>query len=117
LTGGACGRSFAAGAVRCRAKAEGSDMRDFFINSLEMLVSVIVILLILAVLGTAAAAAFGGGMMGPDGMGGGGPLAGLAILIGGGFYVVIVGGFLYMGIGIYQNTKRSAEALEKLLSK
>lgn len=92
-------------------------MRDFFINSLEVLVSVIVVLLGLGVLAAAAAAAFGGGGMGPGGMGGGGPLAGLAILIGGGLYVIIVGGFLYMGIGIYQNTKRSAEALEKLLTK
>ncbi len=96
-------------------------MRDFFINSLEILVGVIVVLLSLAILG-AAAAAFGGamGMGGGMGMGAGGmsgPLAGVGILIGGALYVIFVGGFLYMGIGIYQNTKRSAEALEKLASK
>ncbi len=89
-------------------------MRDFFINSLEILVGVFVVLLALGVLAFAAAAAFGGGM-GPGSPSG--PLAGIGILIGGALYVIFVGGFMYMGIGIYQNTKRSAEALEKLLSK
>ena len=93
-------------------------MRDFFINSLEVLVGVIVVILGIGVLVAAAAATFGGGGgMGPGGMGGGGPLAGIAILIGGGLYVIIVGGFLYMGIGIYQNTRRTADAVEKLLTK
>ena len=91
-------------------------MRDFFINSLEILVSVFVVLLGLGVLVFAAMAAFGGGGgMGPGGMSG--PLAGVAILIGGALYVIFIGGFMYMGIGIYQNTKRSAEALEKLASR
>ena len=87
-------------------------MRDFFINSLEILVGVVVVLLALGVLVAAGAVAFGGGGMGPGGISG--PLGGLAILIGGALYVIFVGGFLYMGIGIYQNTKRSAEALEKM---
>lgn len=96
-------------------------MRDFFINSLEILVSVLVVLLSIAVLAIAAMVAFGGGMgpaaaMGPMG-GASGPLAGLGILIGGALYVIFVGGFLFMGIGIYKNTKRSAEALEKLASR
>ena len=89
-------------------------MRDFFINSLEILVGVFVVLLGLAVLAFAAMVAFGGGM-GPGGASG--PLAGVGILIGGALYVIFIGGFMYMCIGIYQNTKRSAEALEKLLSK
>ncbi len=91
-------------------------MRDFFINSLEILVGVIVVVLAIAVLGGAAMASFGGDMMGPGGMSGG-PLAGLAILIGGGLYVIFIGGFLYMGIGIYQNTKRTAEAMERMAGK
>ncbi len=89
-------------------------MRDFFINSLEILVGVIVVLLALGVLIAAGAAAFGGGM-GPGGASG--PLAGVGILIGGALYVIFLGGFMYMGIGIYQNTKRTAEAMEKLLMK
>ena len=89
-------------------------MRDFFINSLEVLVNVVVVLLSLGVLAVAAIAAFGGGV-GPNGPAG--PLAGLGILIGGALYVIFVGGFMFMGIGIYQNTRRSADALEKLLTK
>jgi hypothetical protein len=75
-------------------------------------------------LAAAAAAALCGGIgMGPGGgmgMGAGGmsgPTAGISILIGGALYVIFVGGLLYMGIGIYHNTKRSAEALEKLAAK
>ena len=68
----------------------------------------------LGVLAVAAIAAFGGGV-GPNGPAG--PLAGVGILIGGALYVIFVGGFMFMGIGIYQNTKRSADALEKLLTK
>ena len=103
--------------ARCRN--QGTVMRDFFINSLEILVSIMVVLLSLAVLAIAGVAAFGGGI-GPGGMGPGGmngPLAGVGILIGGALYVIFIGGFMFMGIGIYQNTKRSAEALEKLLTK
>lgn len=91
-------------------------MRDFFINSLEKLVGVVVVLLSLAVLVAAVSATFGGGPMGGQHMGGG-PLAGLAILVGGAIYVLFVGGFMYLGLGIYQNTKRSADALEKLAAK
>lgn len=57
-------------------------------------------------------ASFGGVNNGPAS-----PLVGLGILIGGALYVVLVGGFLYMGVGIYQNTKRTAEAVEKLAAR
>lgn len=88
-------------------------MRDFFINSLEKLVAGIVVLLSIGVVMGAVAALMGAGHAdGQSGMPG--PVAALLILLLGGIYVVFVGGFLYMGIGIYQNTKRSAEALEKL---
>ena len=91
-------------------------MRDFFIDSLEVLVGVIVVIMALVVVVAAGAVAFGGGqMMGPGGMSG--PLAGVGILIGGALYVIFIGGFMYMGIGIYQNTRRSAEALEKLAAR
>lgn len=89
-------------------------MRDFFINSFEILVNVIVVLLSLGVLVAAGVAAFGGSM-GPGAPGG--PLVGLGILIGGGIYVIFIGGFMYMGLGIYQNTKRTADAVEKLAMK
>ena len=89
-------------------------MRDFFINSFEILVNVVVVLLAIGVVVFAGMAAFSGGM-GPGGASG--PLAGLGILIGGGIYVVFIGGLLYMGLGIYQNTKRTADAVEKLAAK
>lgn len=85
-------------------------MRDFFINSLEKLVNVIVVLLGLAILVAAIAATVSGSGQSEIPK----PILGLMILVGGGIYLVLVGGFLYMGIGIYQNTKRTADALEKL---
>ena len=91
-------------------------MRDFFINSFEILVGVIVVVMSLGVLVFAGMAAFGGGTV--MGMGGpgvpSGPLMGLAILIGGGIYVIFIGGLMYIGLGIYQNTKRTAAAVEKM---
>ena len=92
-------------------------MRDFFITSLEKVINVIVVLGAVAVLVAAGAALIGGGpTMGPGGntMPGGGVLAALAILVAGGIYIVLVGGFMYLGLGIYQNTRRTAEAVEKL---
>lgn len=89
-------------------------MRDFFINSLEFLVGVFVGLMVLGVSIIALGIAFNTsvGQNGPSGIG-----AGLAVFIGGILYVIFVGGFMYLGIGIYQNTKRSAEALEKMADK
>lgn len=91
-------------------------MRDFFISAFEKLVGVIVVLMaagvvIGAILVTMAGPGPG---MGP-GMGpAGGPLAGLMVLIGGAIYVILVGGALYLGLGIYQNTRRTADLLERM---
>ncbi|MGB8812798.1 MAG: hypothetical protein WCC57_06405 [Paracoccaceae bacterium] len=90
-------------------------MRELFIKMFEVLVGVIVVLLGLVVLIAAGAATFGSGGMGPNGPSG--PLGGLLILIGGGIYVVFLGGAMYLGLGIYQNTKRTAEAIERLAAK
>lgn len=86
-------------------------MRDFFINAFEILVGVIVVLMALGVLIGAGAVAFGG-QAGPGGVSG--PLVGLGILVGGAIYVVVIGGLMYLGLGIYQNTKRTAAAVEKI---
>jgi hypothetical protein len=89
-------------------------MRDFFIKSLEMLVNVIVVIMAIGILIVAGMVAFGGnGMMGPGGQPMGGVGMGLLILIGGGLYLILVAGFMYLGIGIYQNTKRTADLLEQ----
>lgn len=86
-------------------------MRDFFVNSLEKLVGVIVVLLMIGVVVGALIATLNPQPGSP------GPVLGLLILVAGGIYVILVGGFLYMGIGIYQNTKRTAEAVERMGAK
>jgi hypothetical protein len=80
-------------------------MRDFFIGALDKLVAVIVVLGALGVL-----IAAGGALFAP---GGGGLLPALGILIGGTIYVLFIGGFMYPGLGIYHNTKRMAEAMDR----
>lgn len=77
-------------------------MRDFFILALEKLIAVIVVLLIIAVLIFTVMV-----MASPQG----GALQGVAVLVGGGLYVVLMGGMLYLFLGIYHNTKRTAELL------
>ena len=93
-------------------------MRDFFIKGFEILVGVIVVLMGLGIVAVAGMVAFGGptyGMLGAKGMQmQGGPLAGLGVLIAGALYLIFVGGIMYLGLGIYQNTRRTAEAMEKL---
>ncbi|MCX7644832.1 MAG: hypothetical protein N2Z62_05975 [Rhodobacteraceae bacterium] len=88
-------------------------MRDFFISAFEKLVGVIVVVLLLLVV-LAAVAAMTGGMTGPDGQQVGGIGAALAILILGFVYVIFIGGAMYLGLGIYQNTRRTAELLERM---
>jgi hypothetical protein len=84
-------------------------MRDFFIRSLEKLVGVLVVLLAIGVVVGAIAAMLAEPAPGQPG----GILAALLILVVGGLYVIFVGGFMYLGIGIYQNTKRMADAMER----
>ena len=84
-------------------------MRDFFIRSLEKLVGVVVVLLSLAVVGGAIAVLVVEPAPGQPS----GALGALAVLVGGAIYVIFVGGFMYLGIGIYQNTKRMADVLEQ----
>lgn len=86
-------------------------MRDFFIRSFELLVGVIIVIMSIGIVIAAVATMFGAGM-GPMGQGGG-IIAGLAILVGGTIYVIFLGGIMYLGLGIYQNTKRAADALER----
>ncbi len=87
-------------------------MRDFFIRSLEKLIGVIIVLMSIGIILGALGVAFGGGY-GPDGQWGG-VFAGLLFLCFGAIYVVLMGGFMYLGVGIYQNTLRTANAVEKM---
>ena len=78
-------------------------MRDFFIGALDKLITVIVILMIIGVV-------VGTIMVAISPMGG--ILQALGVLIFGGLYVILMGGMTYLFLGIYHNTKRTAEALE-----
>jgi len=80
-------------------------MRDFFISSLEKLITVLIILMCIAVVVGA-----GGAMMSPEG----GVIPAIGVLIFGGLYVVLMGGMMYLFLGIYDNTKRTAEATERM---
>ncbi|MEX5727816.1 hypothetical protein Ga0609869_001169 [Rhodovulum iodosum] len=83
-------------------------MRNFFIESLETLVSVLVAVLGLLVLIASIATMFSAD---------GGFFSGIGMLIFGGAYVILTAGVLYLFLGIQENTKRTADAVEKLLAK
>lgn len=80
-------------------------MRDFFIQALDKVISAIVIIGGIAVVIGFFVVLFAG----PQG----GLLPALAILFGGSLYLIIVGGLMYLFLGIYANTKRTAELLER----
>jgi hypothetical protein len=86
-------------------------MRNFFIKSLEIIINVVVIIAAIGIV-IMAGAAFMSGNAAQAQYGMNGAVAGVLILIGGGVYLTMVAGFMYLGIGIYQNTKRTAELLE-----
>lgn len=83
-------------------------MREFFINWFEKVLAILIVLLGLVVLVS------GIGVMVMPGYQGGGFFAGLMVLVGGAVYVIVFGGMCYLGLGIYHNTKRTAEATERL---
>lgn len=83
-------------------------MRDFFIQALDKLVGVFVVILAIVVVLGALTAMFSG--MGPMG---GGFFGGLLFLLFGGLWVVLIGGGMYLGLGIYHNTRRMAEVMER----
>jgi len=81
-------------------------MREFFIQSLGQIVGLLIILMGVAVIVGGFGAIFQGNFLG-----------GLGILVGGSVYVVVMGGFLYLALGVYDNTKRTAEAVEKMANR
>jgi len=85
-------------------------MRDLFIGLFEKLVSVFVVLMCLGVLGGTVAA-----FAAPAPQGG--IIPAIAILIGGSIYAIMMGGMMYLFLGVYHNTKRTAEAIEKLANR
>ena len=81
-------------------------MRDFFINSAERLLVGFAALALLAV-----AVAGIGAMLQPFGS----FWQGLAILLGGGLYVVVMAGLMFVAFGIYRNTQETNRLLARSL--
>ncbi len=77
-------------------------MREFFIESFEKIVAVIIVLMGIGVLLAAVGASREGGF-----------IAFLAVLLIGALYVIVMGGVMYLGLGIYHNTKRMADAMDR----
>jgi len=86
-------------------------MRDFFIGVLDKLIGIFVVLGVIGIVIAALSALFAPGMAG---VAGNGIVGFLIILIGGALYLAFVAGFMYLGLGIYHNTRRTAEATEKM---
>lgn len=82
-------------------------MRQTFISLLDKLVILIVALILIGAFFAGIAAMFQGG----------GFFAGIGIWIGGAVYAVLMGGMLFLFLGIHENTKRTAEAVEKLANR
>jgi len=80
-------------------------MREMIIKSLEVIVWIVA------------------GLMAIGGVLGGlfalvqGEIAGLAFIIGGPIYAIVFAGALFIGIGIHDNTRRTAIAVEKLAAR
>ena len=89
---------------RCKDK-KGNAMRDFFILWMERIVNLAVMIGAAVIVIAAIGATFNVQ---------GGILAGIAVLVGGTLYLILMAGLIYLGLGIYANTRRTAEAVEEL---
>ena len=86
-------------------------MRDFFIRTSEKVVAVFIALLSLGIFG------FSFFLFVTPAYQGGGALPAILTLVFGSVYVFLIGGLMYLGFGIYHNTKRTTELLEALNNK
>lgn len=89
-------------------------MRDFFIKALEVIITIVVVLTAVAIAVVAIGALFGGVPIGTFRIEG--PMMAAAVALGGYLALLVVGGTLYLGLGIYANTARTADALELLIT-
>lgn len=76
-------------------------MKDFVIRAMEVLVWVVAALVLL------------GGILGGITLLGAGQMQGLIFIIGAPIYAIMICGGVFLAIGIYNNTKRMADAMEK----
>jgi hypothetical protein len=99
-------------------------MSDFFIRSLG---SVVNILVVLGTIGVVIAALVAGFSQEPIEISGGdigwllnftgGLLAFFVVLLAGFVFLTLLAGSIYLALGIYENTKKTAEAVERLQSR
>jgi len=80
-------------------------MREFVIKSLDVLVWIVAMVIVIV--------GVGAGFMAL----GQGQSVGLAFIIGGPIYAIVFAGAFFILIGTYNNTKRTADAIEKLASR
>ena len=88
-------------------------MRDFFIRGFEAVLTIFLVLAAIGIVVAAGLTAFGNPTA-IEGLpqGASGPIAGAIILVAGFLLLLVYGGLLYLGLGIYHNTRRTAEAAE-----
>ncbi|MGZ9812094.1 hypothetical protein ACXN5S_16650 [Pseudoroseicyclus sp. H15] len=95
-------------------------MRDFFIRGLEILVNFLVVAMVVIWLLATVASLFAGSLPLTNGTDAVSQLGlppfvtALLVFVLGGIYIVVVAGAMYLGLGIYQNTRRTAELLESM---
>jgi hypothetical protein len=87
-------------------------MQSLFIRALEMTINVVAAICVAAVV-IAALAAFAGALA-PAG-GASGVALGIGILLGGAVYLSLTFGFLFLVLGVYRNTQRTADAMERMV--
>ena len=80
-------------------------MRDFFILWLERIINVVIVIAAVFVLIGGFVVMFSAN---------GGFFQGLAAWFVGTLYLIVMGGMIYLGLGIYNNTRRTADAVERL---
>lgn len=80
-------------------------MREFFILWMERIINVVIVLGAIAVVISGFVAMFSAQ---------GGILQALGVWIIGTIYLILMGGMIYLGLGIYSNTRRTADAVEKM---
>jgi hypothetical protein len=113
LTGLRGGPRLPPAAGRAAGQVWECGMRDFFIRGFEAILSIVLIIAAIGIVAVAGLAAFGNATA-IEGLptGASGPVAGLVILVVGFIGLLVYGGLLYLGLGIYHNTRRTADALE-----
>ena len=83
-------------------------MRDFMIKSLDTFIWILVVVVAIgAVIGGIST------MFAPQG----GFFVGLFVIVVGLLYALLFGGFMFMAIGVYHNTRRTADAVERLAAR